>query len=251
MKNLHKLLFVAMPLLALAACGGSDTADRIDVADPTVRFVHAAPLAPNVTLYRATVAQSDATDVAYKFASNYFDVDLGVSDWLVKTATGALTVSTVSIDPVRGNKYTIVALATSATSNDAYLITDPYNKSVGSNNARLRLMNASFNAANVDLYINPVGTNINAAGINPNIGATAFKTAGPATGGDSVEIGGGAYQVTITTAGTKTVLFKGQLSFPDNADLLLLSVPDSVVPGAIKVLVKSEGTLGTTEIPAL
>ena len=57
--------------------------------------------------------------------------------------------------------------------------------------------------------------------------------------------------MTITTAGTKTVLFKGQLSFPENADLLLLSVPDGVAPGAIKVLVKTEGTLGTTEITAL
>ena len=251
MKNLRRVLLVSLPLLGLAACGGGDTEDRLDVADPVVRFVHASPGAPSLTLYRGAVAQSDATNVPYQFASNYFDVDMGLSDWPVKTAAGAVTIGTVSIDTVRGDKYTIVALPTSATTSDAYLITDPYNKSVGSNNARLRLMNASFNAANVDLYINPVGTNINAAGINPNIGATAFKTAGPATGGDSVEIGGGAYQVTITTAGTKTVLFKGQLSFPDNADLLLLSVPDSVVPGAIKVLVKSEGTLGTTEIPAL
>ena len=251
MKNLRSVLLVGLPLLGLAACGGGDTEDRLDVADPVVRFVHASPGAPNLTLYRGAVGQSDATNVPYQFGSNYFDVDIGLSDWPVKTAAGAVTIGTVSIDTVRGDKYTIVALPTSATTSDAYLITDPYNKSVTSSKARLRLMNASYNAANVDLYVGPVGADITAAGAVPFIAATAFKTSGPPTGSDSIEIGGGAYQVTITTAGTKTILFKGQLSFPDNADLLVLSVPDTATPGAIKALVKTEGTVGAIAIPPL
>jgi hypothetical protein len=62
MKLLHKLLFACIPLAMLAACGGGDTEDRLDVADPVVRFVHAAPSTSAVTLYRATIAQSDATN---------------------------------------------------------------------------------------------------------------------------------------------------------------------------------------------
>ena len=250
MNPLNKLLLACIPVIGLAACGGGDTEDRLDVADPVVRFVHASPIAPNLTLYRGAVAQSDATNVPYTFASNYFDVDMGVADWAVKTASGALTLGTVSIDPARGTKYTIVALPASDTVSSSYLIVDPYNKSLTSESTHLRVLNASFNAANIDLYMNAVGTDITTVGVNPLIGATAYKTSGPASGSDSMDIPGGTYQLTITTAGTKTILFRGQLTFANNKDVLLLGVPDSVLPGGIKVLVKTEGVAGTTAVPA-
>lgn len=250
MKLVHKLLFACLPFAALAACGGGDTADRLDVADPVVRFVHAAPIAPNVTLYRASVAQPDATNVAYQFASNYFDVDMGVADWSVKTAAGGIDVGTVSIDPQRGTKYTVVAYTTSATGNAVALISDPYNKPLTSDSTHLRLMNASLNAASVDVYMNTPGTDIGATGVNPLIAATAFGTAGPASGSDATDIPGGTYQLTITSAGTKTVLFRGQLSFASNQDILLLTVPDPTAPALVKALAKVEGTLGATPVPA-
>ena len=250
MKTIHKFLLAAcIPVLGLAACGGSDTADRLDVADPVVRFVHAASDAPNLTLYRAEVAQSDATNVAYKFASDYFDVDLGTNDWLVKTAVGAVTLGTVPITPIRGNRYTIVALPAPAPS--TYLIIDPYNKSLGSSSTRVRVMNASPSAASVDLYMTALGADITAAGVNPAIAATAYKTSGPASGSDGLGKPSSTYQVTFTTAGTKTILFKGQLSFGENQDLLLLTVPDPLVPGAIKALVKIDGTPGATDVQAI
>ena len=249
MKLVHTLLLACIPLAALTACGGGDTEDRLDVADPVVRFVHAAPAAPAVTLYRGAIAQSDATNVGYGFASNYFDVDLGVSDWSVKTAAGGLNVGTVSIDPQRGNKYTIVALATSATTNGTYLISDPYNKPLTSDSTHLRLMNASYNTANVDVYMNTPGTDISTR--SPIIAGTVFNTAGPATGNDAVDIPGGTYQVTITPAGAKTVLFKGQLSFSNNQDVLILTVPDATTTSGINALVKIEGTAGATPIPPI
>ena len=251
MKNIHKLLFACIAVLGLAACGGGDTEDRLDVADPVVRFVHASAIAPNLTLYRATVAQSDATNVPYKFASNYFDVDLGNNDWVVKTAAGGVTIGTEPIDPQRGTRYTIVALPASATDNSTYLIVDPYNKPLGSSSAHLRLMNASFNATNVDVYMNAVGTDITPSTVMPLIAGTAFKTSGPATGSDSVDIPGDTWQVTITAAGTKTILFKGQLSFTANSDVLLLTVPDAAAPWPIRVLAKIEGTSGANDVQVL
>jgi hypothetical protein len=248
MKYLHKLLLACIPLAALAACGGGDTADRFNVADPVVRFVHAAPLAPNLTLYNGDAAQSDATNTPYKFASNYFDIGMGLSDWSVKNTVGAAVVGTVPIDPRRGDKYTIVALPVSNTESGVYLIVDPYNKALTSSSTKLRVMNAAFNASNIDLYMNAVGTDIAAAGVNPLIGATAYKTSGPASGDDSTNIPGDTYQLTITAAGSKTVLFRGQLTFANNMDVLLLCVPASSVAGDIKVLVKVEGTPGTTEV---
>lgn len=250
MKTLHKLLFACIPLGVLAACGGGDTEDRLDVADPKVRFVHASVVAPNLTLFRATTAQPDATDVAYRFASNYFDVSTGVADWSVKTASGATTLGSVSIDPQRGTRYTIVTLPASATASSVVLVVDPYNKPLTSDSTRLRVVNAAFNAANIDVYMNTPGTDIAAPGVNPRIAATAYRSAGPASGVDSVDIPGGTYQVTITAAGSKTALFKGQVSFGANQDLLLLAVPNAAVPTGIKALLKVEGTAGANDVPA-
>ena len=262
MNHLRHLLLALVPAVGLTACGGGDTADRLDLANPTVRFVHAAPDAPNLTLYRNAAAQPDETNVAYRFASNYFDIDTSAADWSVKTAAGATTVGTVPIDPVRGTKYTIVALPVSFAANTTYLIADPYNKPLASDSTRLRLMNAAYNYAGLDLYMNAVGTDISAPNVNPLIAATAYKTSGPASGNDSVSIPGGTYQLAITAAGSKAVLFKGQLSFGANKDILLLSVPGDIllngaiganppVPSGIRVLSKVEGTAGAVDVPPL
>jgi Domain of unknown function (DUF4397) len=248
MSILKKLIWASVPLAALAACGGGDTEDRLDVADPQVRFVHAAPSAPAVTLYRDAAAQPDATNTAFRFASNYFDVALSNAEWSFRTTVGGVTAGTVSIDPKRGNKYTIVAQNTSATATSAYLITDPYNKPLGSDSARVRLMHAAYNAGSVDVYLNAPGTDITPATITPLIASTARNTSGPAPGADSVDIPGGTYQLTVTAAGSKTSVFRGTVSFANNRDLLLIAVPPTSTTNTIRVLVKEEGVAGTTEV---
>ena len=203
-----------------------------------------------MTLFRADTALPDATNVPYKFASNYADIAMGSAEWSVKTAdSAALTIGTVTIDPVRGDKYTIVALPGTSTDSSVYLIVDPYNKPLTSESTHLRLMNAAFTAGTVDLYMNAPGTDITAAGVNPIVAGTAYKTSGPASGSDSVNIPGGTYTITITTAGTKTVLYRGNITFGNNQDLLLLAVPDATT--GLKVLAKIEGTAGATEIPPI
>ena len=245
MNILKKALLAAVPLLALSACGGGDTADRLDLADPAVRFVQASPVAPNVTLFKGTAAQSDATNAGYEFASNYFDIGTDAADWSVKTTTGSSSLGSVTINPERGTKYTVVSYASSATASTVALVVDPYNKPLTSDSTRLRVMNASFDAASVDLYLLPGGTGL--AGATPLIAGTAFGTAGPASGNDSVSVAAGSYELAVTTAGTKTVLFSGPISFVNNQDVLLLTVPNGA---GIKVLEKVEGTPGLSELPA-
>ena len=64
-----KFLLALLPVLLVAACGGGDDSldDRIGVADPKVRMVHAVPLAPSVSLFRNGVAQ--AGDVTTRSAA--------------------------------------------------------------------------------------------------------------------------------------------------------------------------------------
>ncbi len=253
MKFSSRRLLILAPIfgaLVLSACGGSDTEDRLDVADPNLRFVHASPLAPQVTLFRDNVKQADATDVSYKFASDYFDVSTSSALWSVKTSVGDVLVGEQQINPSRGTKYTIVALPSSNTANSIYVIADPYNKSLTSDKAKLRVMNAAYNISSIDIYLNAVGTDIAAAGINPRIAATAYKTSGPASGNDSLDIDAGTYQLVMTSSGTKNVLFKGVIGIVKNQDILLLTVPDNLLTGTIKPLVKIEGTPGSSELPA-
>jgi len=252
MKTLTKIVLSSVALLALSACGGGDTASRLDLANPAVRFVHAAAGVASLTLSRDGVAQAVATNVGYEFASNYADIDMGTVNWSVATTVGAVPVGVVSIAPVRGNKYTIVALDGAAATTSALLVVDPYNKSLTSDSARLRLVNASPNAPSVDLYMTAANANLSAPGLVPNIAATPTGQAGPPSGTDSVDIPGGTvYQVTVTTAGTKTVLFTGLLGFSANQDILLVTVPDPLAPAKVAVFFKFEGSTGSAPIAGL
>jgi len=253
MTSLAKVLFAGVALAALSACGGGDTASRLDLANPTVRFVHAAAGVPAVTLSRAGVAQSDSTNVPYQYVSNYSDIDMSTADWSVATV-GAVPVAVgqVSIPPVRGNKYTVVALDGAGTLTRAILIVDPYNKSLTSDSARLRVVNASPNAPSIDVYMTAVGADLTPVSLLPNIAATLSGQPGPASGTDSVDIPGGTvYQVTVTTAATKTMLFKGALGFAPNQDILLVAVPDPLLPNQVAVFFKIEGSNGSAAVPGI
>jgi len=236
--KLFKLALAAAALSILAACGGSDTADRLDVADPKVRFVGVARLSANVTLYRNDVGQSDANNVGYKYASHYFDVSPGDATWSIRPAANATTqLAAVSFNADRGDRNTIVAVA-SDSGLDAVLIRDPYNKSLTTNKARVRALNAALNAQAVDVYVTQPGADISNS--VPDFLNVQFKQSSPSSGNDSIEYPGGSYQLRVTTTGTKTVLFTAVVSISDNADWLLVPIPtaDSGAPvaGDIKLL---------------
>lgn len=250
MNTLNKLLLACIPFIGLAACSGGDTQDRLDLADPAVRFVHAAQLAPAVTLYRGESAQSNVTNVRYPFASNYFDVSTENSSWTLKNTATLAVLGTVELNPSRGNKYTFVAVPDAAAGASMVMFSDPYNKSLSSEKARVRVLNASPAAASIDVYLSAPGTDISAASVTPTISATTYKNVGPASGNDSVEVSAGTYRTTVTLAGTKTVLLTGQLVLANNKDVLMITVPNPQSVGATKALVKVEGTAGVTELPA-
>jgi hypothetical protein len=247
--KLLRLLLAAVPALLIAACGGGDDGidDRLNVADPKVRFVHAAQLAPNVTLYRNGAAQSDATGVGYRHASAYFDVETGAADWRVGTASGNLEVGTLRFDASRGHKYTLLAVP-GATAAEVLLIDDPYNRGLVTDKARVRALNASFNAQSVDVYVTAPGTNL--ATVTPDFSMVGYRQTLPPSGDDSAELEGGAYQLSITEPGTKNLIFTAPVTLDDNADWLVLTVPSGVAPNDIKILVvrADDPTLSALEI---
>jgi hypothetical protein len=252
MKIIYKLLLAAAPVLFVAACGGGEDNldDRLDIADPKVRLVHAGTVSPAFTLYRNDVAQSNATNISYKGASQYFPVSTGTANWRVATAAGNAEVGTLQFDATRGDKFTLVAVPDVAlTGAEVILISDPYDKELTANNARVRVLHASMNAGNVDVYLATTGTDINTVG--PNFTAVGYKTANPASGSNSIDftVGTGAYTLTITAAGSKLPVFVAPVTVTNNADWLLTILPQSATPNDLKVLVvKSDDGAATQEI---
>ena len=245
MKTVRNLLAACVPALVLAACGGGDS---LDIAEPGVRLVHASPIATDVSLVRESDDTVIVADAAYPYASDYIDVDSGLSDWTVRTVVGDLVVDTVTIDAEHGKKYSVIVAPDSPVTNGAYLVVDPYEKPLGSDSTRLRAFNATYATGAIDVYMTAVGTNIAGPGVNPLIAGVEAKTAGPASGDDSADLPAGDFQVTLAAAGTKTILFTGKLSIGPDRDLLMVVVPIVPVPGGIQDFAKIEGDPGMTEV---
>ncbi len=247
-KALRFLLLAAASASLLAACGGSDDDsfdDRADIAQPKVRFVHAVPGAPNVTLQRDGVAETGATDVAYKFASQYYDVSTRDYTFTLRTASGNTELASRAVNADRGNKYTLVALPTDS-GVELLPIRDPYNKSLTSDDARVRVLNAAANAVPFDVYITAAGADLATA--TPRMSALGYKQVLPSSGNDSVEIAAGAYQVRLTPAGSKTPFFDATVTAPADADWLLVALPDQATPNSVRLLlVRSDDSSDATD----
>jgi hypothetical protein len=231
-------LLALFPALILAACGGSDDSfdDRADIADPKVRLVHAIPAGPNVSLFRDNQPQgAEVTNMPYKGASNYFDTERGDHVWDVRTTSSpAVTVGSQTFNTGTGNRYTLIAVPGAGSATGLVLIADPYNKSVASDDARVRVFHAAANTAGVDVYITAPAANI--ANVSPNLSA-GHQQAAPPSGADSIDLEAGSYTLRLTAAGTKTVLFTAPVTIPEDADWLLVPVPGSATPGDMTVLV--------------
>ena len=247
-KSLRFLLLAAASTCLLAACGGSDDDgfdDRADIAQPKVRFVHAVPGGPNVTLQRNSANESGVTDVAYKYASQYYDVSTENYTFTLRTSSGGAELTSATVNADRGNKYTLVALPT-VSGAELLPIRDPYNKSLTSDDARVRVLNAAANAGPFDVYITATGADLATA--TPRMTALGYKQVQPTSGNDSVEIAPGTYRVRLTPAGSKTPFFDATVTAPDDADWLLVALPDQATPNSVRLLlVRSDDSSDATD----
>jgi Domain of unknown function (DUF4397) len=248
-KSLRFLLMATASACLLAACGGSDDDsfdDRADVADPKVRFVHAVPGGPNVTLQRNGVAETGATDVAYKYGSQYYDVATENYTFSLRTASGNVELATSAFSTDRGNKYTVVALPTDSGA-ELLTIRDPYNKSLTSDDARVRVLNAAANAEPFDVYITDASVDLTTA--TPRLANLGFKQVKPNSGDDSVEIAPAAYRLRLTPAGSKTPFFDATVTAPVDGDWLLVALPEeALTPNSVRVLlVRSDDSSDATD----
>jgi hypothetical protein len=238
MKFIKALALGATAALVAGCGGGGDAEDRLDLRDPVVRFIHAVPGGPAVTLYRGDSAQGDAANTAYKFVSEYYDVSNAPATWSVRTgANPAVALASAALNPSQGDRYTFVAMPNLGATVSLKLIEDPYNKGLLTDRARLRVLHAAPAAAAVDVYL--LQGNQALVSATPTISGLSYGNASPASGQDSRELNGGTYRVVLTAAGTKNVVFNANsVSIGNNADWLMLPIPGpSGLPGDLRVLV--------------
>lgn len=252
MKMTRTIAAFASAAALLTACGGggNDVGKELGLQNPLIHFVHAIPGGPTVDfLVNGSALQ---TGITYKQVTNFANINTGAT-----TVAFANTGSTAPLasgnfpDVAKGHEYTVLALP-ALTGADIGLIDDPFDKGLLSNSARVRGFNATVNSQNVDIYLVPPGTDISSA--TPTLAGVAFKNAVPASGQDSVYLGGGTYVAVVTTAGSKTPIFQSaSFNLANNADWLITTVPiagtlSQLAPNQIHLLV-AQG--GNTSQPAL
>ncbi len=242
------LALLAATAGALSACGGEDLADALNIGSPRARLVNAIPNGPSVQLYRDDNLQSDAGTLGYEQASKYFDTVVTTSTWTLRDASSNTQVGSTSLRVAGSTRYTLVAFAGAGTQADIAQISDPYDFDLGKKNARVRVVNGSSNAGTFDLYLTALGADL--ASATPVMTSVGYEGVSPASGANSTTISAGTYKLTITTAGTRNVLFNGTLAAKNDDDLLLLTLPKSTAAGDIKVLdVPSDTDQSNFEIP--
>lgn len=258
MNNVSKLLLAAsVPLFGLAACGGgSDIGQAIGTARPQVRLANVSPAAPSVTLQRESQSYSEASNISYPTITNYFDVDTGGANWTVRATGSGNVVGTQNFDAQRGHRYTLLAVADSATATSVAWINDPITYSLTDDGSRVRVFNASYNAKNIDVYLIGQNQNINSETPDSKLSNIAFKQTGPANGTESLlrqaspDIA--PYKVVVTTAGTKNVLFQGSYVVKNRQDILFVTVPKDVNnPNAGINLLAKQGDEAAKQVPSL
>ncbi|HTH59063.1 MAG TPA: DUF4397 domain-containing protein [Paraburkholderia sp.] len=252
MKMIRTIAAFASATALLAACGGggSDVGKELGLQNPLIHFVHAIPGGPTVDfLVNGSPLQSG---IGYKTVTNFANINTGATTVAyANTGTTTALASGTFPDVAKGHEYTVLALP-GLTGPDIGLIDDPFDKGLLSNSARLRGFNASANSQNVDIYVVPPNTDIST--VSPTLAGVAFKNAVPASGQDSVYLGGGTYEAVVTTAGSKTPIFQStSFSLANNADWLITTIPvagalSQLAPNQIHLLV-AQG--GNTTQPAL
>jgi hypothetical protein len=234
----------------LAACGGDDDNfdDRTGLADPKARFVHAIPAGPAVTLQRGGDNEPAATNVDYKYGSQYYNIDTSFASFSLRLVANNNEVATAGFEPRRGHKYTLVALPNGSGGAELMVVDDPYNKSLTSDDARVRVLNAAPNAQTFDVYMTSPAADLAVA--TPRFTAVAYKEVEPESGADSTEIEEDTYRIRIAPTGSKTVIFDTTVEVPKNGDWLLVVLPDDAAQttNAVRVLlVRADDSVDATD----
>lgn len=260
MNNSLKLLVVSAAAALVAACGGGDdAADVVNTASPEIRYVNVEEGTGTTELYD-NISLIPNTSGGYQYASQYAEIKDDQHDYVIRE--GGVETNRYTLDPDRGNKYTLVRLGNG--DSNIIPIRDPYNNFVGTSQTRIRVVNAAALTDNpdpsaadaYDVYIAPPGTDVQTT--TPFIPNVPFRGIAPATGTESKLITAGTYELTIGMPLSSTPLpgaqkftpYSADITIPADGDWLIVIVQDqgSIIPNMVHALVVPDN--GAAFVPA-
>ncbi|WP_203565706.1 DUF4397 domain-containing protein [Alteromonas hispanica] len=227
----QKLALLLTPLFLLACNDDSDDYTDDDgvsevVETASVRIVHASPDAPTVNVTANGELLGFLTGVDYQQASESLSIDTGASyDIAVEANTPAGPVEVLSLDlsPDADVLYNAIAVGSVVDETLELLTLAQPSETLTEGNVRATVVHAAENAPAVDVYITAFNDDLDSAQANATLDYKANS--------GSIDVPGGEYQIRITAAGTKTVVFdSGAIELPANNELLVLAT-SNVAPG--------------------
>lgn len=242
---LKKSILLLTPLLLLG-CLSDDSDQAVEeqsLESANVRVIHASPDAPTVNLAIDGTVVEFLVGVNYQTASEVFPVDSEVSyEFVVEgnTPAGSVEVLSLNLNAQESVSYDVVAIGSVFDATLETLVFSNIESEIGAGNVRARAVHAAENAPTVDIYITAPDADLEAAQANATLEYKASS--------GYLEVAGGEYQIRITLAGTKTVVFdSGPVNLPTGEDLLVLATTN-VNAGSSPVALIVANDSGSTTI---
>ena len=241
MNNLKKFFAISAFSLVLAGC--SDDDEKVEIIEPVptptadLRIIHAVPDAPTVNVFAGSAVLAGLENVDYQVSSPLITVDEGTYAVRVEAnvPSGTADVITASLTLDGENVYNVFAVGQTAAETIEPLVVSSERSPVTAGNVRVQVVHAAPAAPTVDVYVTAPDTDIND---EQPLATASFKES---TG--QVEVAGGDYQIRITAAGTKTVVFdSGTVTLPEGADLLVAATQNTGTGNSPVTLLVADGT---------
>jgi hypothetical protein len=221
MSLFKKSILLLTPLLILG-CSNDDSDQVLEEQSPessNVRVIHASPDAPTVNIAIDGTVVEFLVGVNYQIASEVFPIDSEMSYEVVvqgNTPAGSVDVLSLNLDAQESVLYDVIAIGSVFDATLEALVFSNIQSDIGSGNVRARVIHTAEDAPAVDVYITALDADLEAAQANATL---EYKSSS-----GYVEVAGGEYQIRITLAGTKTVVFdSGAVNLPAGEDLLVLA----------------------------
>lgn len=197
MKYLAMLLLPLVLVFGVISCDD----DNGGVGVASLRVLHDSPDAPPVDGFIDDVEVISDLPYLNTFPTNgsgYAPIPSGVNNIKVNAAGTDITVVDADLNFSRNSDTTIIVTGLLEDDSIFPIVLDDDNSLPAAGAIKVRAVHGAPGVGNVDIYINPPGTDIN--NVDPTLTDVAF---GQASG--YLEVAAGFYQVIVTPTGTKTV----------------------------------------------
>jgi hypothetical protein len=239
MNSFSKFLAVSVLLVTLVACNDDDVIviDEIPTSTADLRIIHAVPDAPTVNVFAGAAVLAGLEKVDYQVSSPWITVDEGTYAVRVEAnvPSGTADVITASLTLDGEKSYNVLAVGSTTDGTIEPLVVSVDRSAVTPGNVRVQIVHAAPAAPMVDIYVTAPGDDLEIA---QPLATASFKDS---TG--QVEVAGGDYQIRITPAGSKTVVFdSGTVALPADADLLVAATQNTGTGPSPVTLLVADGT---------